>query len=76
MILDQIKQDVLCDEFINRIKTNILEKDKRTKDIFLHVLLYRERVVIPSTFQKFILKDFHAGHPGSNRMKSLRSFVY
>ena len=33
--------------------------------------------MIPSTLQKRALKDFHAGHPGSNRMKSLmRSFVY
>ena len=38
---------------------------------------YGERVVIPKTLQKRILKDFHAGHPGKNRMKSLmRSYVY
>ena len=41
------------------------------------VLLYRERVVILSTLQKPILKDFHAGHPESTRMKSLmRSYVH
>ena len=33
--------------------------------------------MIPSTLQERILKDFHAGHLGSNRMKSLmHSFVY
>ena len=41
------------------------------------VLLYSERVTIPKTLQKRILKDFHMGHPSTNRMKSLmRSFVY
>ena len=34
------------------------------------VLLYRERVVIPSTHQKRILNDFHAGEPESTRIKS------
>ena len=34
-------------------------------------------MVIPRTLQKGILKDFHVGHPGMNRMKSLiRSYVY
>ena len=42
-----------------------------------NVLLYGERVVIPKTLQKRILKDFHAGHPGNNRMKSLMgNYVY
>ena len=48
---------------------------KRTSE--LRTFSLYERVVIPSTLQKCILKDFHAGHPGSTRMKSLmRSFVY
>ena len=33
--------------------------------------------IIISTLQKKILKDFHTGHPGATRMKSLmRSYVY
>ena len=41
------------------------------------MLLHREHVLIPSTLQKRILKDFHAGHLGITRMKSLMcSFVY
>ena len=36
-----------------------------------NVLLYGERLVKPKTLQKQILKDFHAGHPGKNRMKSV-----
>ena len=67
-------------EYINWIKTKVLEKDQRTEDVFStfdDALLYRECVVIPSTLKKFILKDFYDGHPGSNGMKSLiRSFVY
>ena len=78
--LDQIKQESLHEKYINRIKTKILEKDQRITDVFSTCddeLLYRECVVIPSTMQKHLLKDFHAGHPGSSRMKSLmRSFVY
>ena len=66
MTLEQIKQEALRDEYINRIKAKIFEKDHRTTD-----------VLIPSTLQKCILKDFHAGHSGSTRMKSLiRSYVY
>ena len=80
MTLDQIKQEALCDEYINQIKTKVLEKEQCTTDVFStgdDVLLYRERVVIRSTLQKHILKDFHTGYPGSNRMKSLMcSFVY
>ena len=77
MTLDQIKPEALQDEYINRIKTKILEKAQHTTDVFStcdDVLLYRERVVIPSTLQKHILKDFHAGYPRSNRMKSLSMF--
>ena len=42
-----------------------------------NVLLYSERVVIPKELPNRILRDFHTGHPGINRMKSLmRSYVY
>ena len=61
MTLEQIKQDSLRDEYINQIKAKIFEKDHRTTDVFSicdELLLYRERVVIPSTLQKRILKDF------------------
>ena len=62
------------------IKAKILQRDQQMTDIFStcdNVLLYRERIMIPSTLQKRILKDFYIGHPGITRMKSLmRSFVY
>ena len=34
MTLDQIKQEALCDEYINRITTKILEKKQHTTEIF------------------------------------------
>lgn len=68
------------DEFIKETKTKIVGKDKHISDSFSlcdNVLLYNERVVTPKTLQRRILKDFHMGHPGKNRMKSLmRSYVY
>ena len=72
--LKQIKQEALTYEFIRQTKTKICEKDQQTSDIFSlcdKVLLYREWVVIPTTLQRRILKDFHAGHPGITRIKSL-----
>ena len=77
--LEQIKQEAPHKEYINKMNANTFEKDQRSMDVFSifdEVLLYRERIVIPSTLQKRILNDFHAGHPGSTRMKSLmRSYV-
>ena len=73
--LDQIKHD----EFIRQTKTKICEKDQQTSNIFSlynEVLLYSERVVIPTTLQRRILKDFHAGYPGFTKMKNfMRSYV-
>ena len=41
------------------------------------VQLDADRVVMPYTLQKKILKEFHIGHPGMARMKSLmRSYTY
>lgn len=40
-------------------------------------ILFHDRVVVPSKFRRQILKQFHRGHPGMVRMKSIaRSFVY
>ncbi|XP_055589955.1 uncharacterized protein K02A2.6-like [Uranotaenia lowii] len=50
------------------------------RDSLTHVdgcILFHERVVVPSKFRKQILNQFHRGHPGMVRMKSIaRSFVY
>ena len=74
----EIKTEAVNDEFIKTTKQKLSRGDV-TSDIYSvcdDVLLYSERVTIPKTLQKRILKDFHMGHPGTNRMKSLmRSFV-
>ena len=80
VMLEQIKQETLCDEYINQIKGKFFEKNQRTTDVFSiydKVSLYKECVMIPLTLQNHILKDFHAGHPGSSRMESLmHSYVH
>ena len=40
-------------------------------------LMFADRVVIPKVLQARVLRQFHHGHPGINRMKALaRSYVY
>ena len=40
-------------------------------------LLFLDRVVVPNSLQAAVLKQFHIGHPGINRMKSIaRSYVF
>ncbi|CAH8288100.1 unnamed protein product [Schistosoma rodhaini] len=40
-------------------------------------LMFGDRVVIPTTLRAKVLRQFHAGHPGINRMKSIaRSYAY
>ena len=78
--LSEITSEAIEDNFINEIKQKIASKDNSVSAVYSlcnSILLYSDRVVIPKKLQKRILKDFHAGHPGKNRMKSLmRSYVY
>ena len=78
--LHEIKRETFNDEYIDLTKTKITEKDQHISSNFSpcdEVLMYSERVIIPQKLQKRILKYFHVGHPGKNRMKSLmRSYVY
>nr|VZI06583.1 unnamed protein product [Spirometra erinaceieuropaei] len=40
-------------------------------------LTFADRVVIPSSLRPTVLRQFHAGHPSTSRMKSIaRSFAY
>ena len=40
-------------------------------------LMFGERVVVPSKLRRAVLRQFHASHPGINRMKSIaRSYAY
>ena len=78
--LNEIIEEAESDEYIKEIKEKLRSEDQLISEVFSicnDVLMYRERVVIPATLQKRILKDFHVGHPGATRMKSLmRSYVF
>ena len=75
-----IKSEAMNDDFISNIKQKITTKNEKVPEVFSlcdNVLLYNERVVISKKLQNRLLRDFHTGHPGINRMKSLmRSYVY
>ena len=75
-----IKTESMNDDFFTNIKQKIAAKNKKVPEVFSqcdNVRLYSERVIIPKKLQNRILRDFHAGHPGINRMKSLmRSYLY
>ena len=44
---------------------------------FQYVMMYADRIVIPASLQKRILKEFQVGHLGISRMKSLmRGYTY
>ena len=68
------------DDFITNIKQRITTKNEKVPEVFSlcdNVRLYSERVVIPKKLQNSILRDFHTGHSGIKRMKTLmRSNVY
>ena len=80
VMLLEIKSEAMNDNFITNIKQKITVKTEKVSEVFSlcdNVLLYSERVVIPKKLQNRILRNFHTGHPGINRMKSLmRSYVY
>ena len=76
----EIKSEAMNNDFLTNIKQKITTKNEKVPEVFSlydKVLLYSERVVSTKKLQNRILRDFHTGHPGKNRMKSLmRSFVY
>ena len=78
--LADIKRESREDEFIQSIKNKIHNKDPNVPEVFSlcdDVLLYNDRVVILNSLQRKILRDFHLGHPGKNRTKSLmHCYVY
>ena len=82
--LMDIQREAERDDFIKKMKNQVRwsERNKKEKQISPfsiceNTLLYADRVVIPRTLQCKILKDFHTGHPGISRMKSLmRCYVY
>lgn len=82
--LDEIRIKAGKDEFIKKMKEEVISKKKyktsrnsSAYSICDEVLLYAGRVVMPVVLQRRMLKEFHQGHPGIARMKALmRSYIY
>ncbi|XP_014775588.1 uncharacterized protein K02A2.6-like [Octopus bimaculoides] len=88
--LEDIKRNAKKDKFVTEMKrmlwTGKVNKNrigaKRNQDMNLYsiydgVLRYAQRVVIPETLQKKMLREFHDGYSSSSRVKALmRSYVY
>lgn len=54
-----------------------LHKRRDALSVIDDCLMFADRVVIPSSLRPRILRQFHSGHPGIGRMKSIaRSFAY
>ena len=70
--LVDIKRESQLDEFIQPIKNKMCNKDPNVPEVFSlcdDVLLYNDRVVIPNSLQRNILRDFHMGHPGRSLIR-------
>ena len=80
VILTDIIRESREDGFIQSIKNKIHDKDPNVREVFSlcdDVLLYNDRVAIPNSKQRKILRDFNVEHLGKNRTKSLmRCYVY
>ena len=77
--LRDIIREAENDNFIMEMKQKINSEEAAAEgySVCNEALMHRERVVVPTTLQKKILKDFHAGHPGATRTKNLmKSYVY
>ena len=82
--LDDINKAAETDEFIVKMKKQVQLNEQSKKDLKVspfsicsQTLMYADRVVIPTTLQRRILKEFHSGHPGMSRMKALmRGYTY
>ena len=73
--LADIKREALKDDFIHTTKNKIYNKALEVFSLCDDVLLYNDRVVIPSSLQKKnILRDFHMEYPGKNR--TMLCYVY
>ncbi|XP_061509326.1 uncharacterized protein K02A2.6-like [Anopheles gambiae] len=62
------------------IKNQDIRSYYTRKESLTHVdgcILFHNRVVVPNIYRKKVLQQFHRGHPGMVRMKSIsRSFVF
>ena len=54
-----------------------LQQRREALSIVNDCLLFSDRIVIPTSLRNRVLRQFHMGHPGMNRMKAIaRSYVY
>ena len=82
--IEEIRKEAVKDEFIKKMKNRVrwTEKNKKARlispfSICEDILMYADRIVIPHVLRRKILKEFHTGHPGMSRMKSLiRGYVF
>ena len=76
---EEMKFKAKFEKFNNQTKKELMSQKVKTNNIYLTrngILMYGERVVIPTVLTKKLLKDFHTGHPRMSRMKALvRSYV-
>lgn len=80
--LEEIRINFEKDNCIMKIKKQLRFKGKNTTgnnafSLCNNVLMYVERIVIPASLQRHMLKEFHIEYPGIFRMKSLmRCYTY
>ena len=54
-----------------------LNNHRKALSVIDSCLMFKERVVIPPSLRRRVLKQFHSNHPGTNRMKALaRGYAY
>lgn len=63
-----------------RVQTNIAKKFGKSRDslsIVEEILMFDDRVIVPTKLREHIVGTLHHGHPGMRRIKQLaREYVY
>ena len=73
----ETKGNLKSNNFIDYSVVNLFSRRRESLSVVNGLLLYGNRVVIPSVFHQKILRQLHFGHPGIPKMKALaRNFVY
>ena len=76
----QIVLKYICTKWPMKVtdaKLQAFHRRKSSLSVVEGCILFGERVVVPASLQGRVLKQFHSGHQGINRMKALaRSYVY
>ncbi|CAH8538525.1 unnamed protein product [Schistosoma rodhaini] len=62
-----------------RFQSEMLQYFRRRDSLMMvdSCIMFGDRIVVPKTLRHRVLKQFHSGHPGINKMKALaRSYAY